>query len=387
MHLRRAPFLLALILATLGLPLAAASGTVTNPAGFEIHRGVNLSHWLSQCPRGLDQDTFITERDIAFIRSIGYDHVRLPVDEVQLWNSDGTRIEPAFHLLTTALDWCLKRHLRVIVDLHSVRSHDFNAPAGQNRLWTDPAAQARFLHLWADLSSVLRQYPDSDVAYEILNEPVADDPEQWNALLAKAYAEIRAREPNRVLVIGSNKWQQAASFPALKVPAGDPNIILSVHDYEPFAFTHHLASWTHLRAYRGPVHYPGPTFTPAELAANVDPNNKELLDQLRPYTTPWNPRRMLQVLEPAIARARALHLQLYCGEFGCLPTVPRTDRLAWYRDMVRVLEQNGVAWANWEYKADFGIVPFDVRHQYQPQPADMGLVQALLGAAAPGRSG
>ena len=50
-----------------------------NPSGFQIHRGVNLSHWLSQNFGWSPKATFITEQDIKFIDSIGYDHVRIPL--------------------------------------------------------------------------------------------------------------------------------------------------------------------------------------------------------------------------------------------------------------------------------------------------------------------
>ena len=52
------------------------------PSGFELKRGVNLSHWLSQNFGWSPKDSFITEKDIEFIASAGYDHVRIPIDEV-----------------------------------------------------------------------------------------------------------------------------------------------------------------------------------------------------------------------------------------------------------------------------------------------------------------
>jgi hypothetical protein len=41
------------------------------------------------------------------------------------------------------------------------------------------------------------------VAYELINAPVADNSEDWNKLVAKAVAVIRAKEPKRVIVIAS----------------------------------------------------------------------------------------------------------------------------------------------------------------------------------------
>jgi endoglucanase len=56
-----------------------------------------------------------------------------------------------------------------------------------------------------------------------------------------------------------------------------------------------------------------------------------------------------------LALSRKTGLPLYCGEWGCLPSVPRESRLAWYRDMVNVLAGNDVGWATWDYKGGFGL--------------------------------
>jgi len=53
--------------------------------GFELKRGVNLSHWLSQNFGWSPKDSFITGKDIEFIASVGYDHVRIPIDEPEMW--------------------------------------------------------------------------------------------------------------------------------------------------------------------------------------------------------------------------------------------------------------------------------------------------------------
>ena len=59
-----------------------------NPSGFIIHRGVNLSHWLSQDFGWVPKYKLITENDIRFIDSIGYDHVRIPIDEMEMWDEE-----------------------------------------------------------------------------------------------------------------------------------------------------------------------------------------------------------------------------------------------------------------------------------------------------------
>lgn len=340
-----------------GLTALSVAAAPLNPAGFHIRRGTNLSHWLSQYA-GAPRDKFITEDDFRFIARSGFDHVRLPVDEKELWDEAGRPNEEIFGYLMKALGWARAHGLRVIVDLHTVRSHHFNAAndgAPPNTLFTDPKEQAHFLGLWKQLSARLRDQPVEAVAYEILNEAVADDDEDWNRLVAAAHAQIRAAEPNRVVVIGSNRWQGAWKFPALKVPAGDPNIILSVHNYEPFTFTHYRASWVPVKIYTDPVQYPGRPLPAAELAKIEAQQPQNVIDQFASARHEWDAERIREDLMPAIKRARELGLQLYCGEFGCLPTVPRADRLRYYRDFVGVLESEGLAWANWDYKGNFGL--------------------------------
>ena len=95
---------------------------------FSVKRGVNISHWLSQSNvRGENRAVFFTEADVKFLSEVGFDHLRLPVDEEQMFAPDGSKEKEAFSLLHNALSWCQKYRLKAIVDLHILRSHHFNA--------------------------------------------------------------------------------------------------------------------------------------------------------------------------------------------------------------------------------------------------------------------
>jgi endoglucanase len=350
-----------------------------NPAGFQINRGVNLSHWLSQTEAWCPKYAFIHEKDIRFIDSIGYDHVRIPIDEMILWDSTGAPINEAFDHLDSCLGWCAKYDLNAIVDLHIVRAHHFNASndGTTNTLWTDSTAQTHFVNLWIQLSGRLNKYPVNKVAYEILNEAVAPDHDDWNKLMNKAVAAIRKLEPQRVLVIGANMWQIAPNLKYLKLPEGDKNLILSFHTYTPMAFTHYKAGWTPGKAYTGPVHYPGQIITDAEYKKYVDTTNADLVGLFSDARETFNEARLLKVFQEGVDFAKSKNLQLYCGEFGCMPTVERKDRLAFYNDMITALESNHIAWANWEYKGDFGIYTFDLENKKSLSP-DFELIHTLL---------
>ena len=367
------------MLLTVATMFGFSQQNLANPSGFEIKRGVNLSHWLSQNFGWSPKATFITERDIKFIDSIGYDHVRIPIDEPEMWDKNGTPVEESFTYLTNCLDWCAKYNLRAVVDLHILRAHHFNAEneGGKITLWTDTAAQNNFVKLWMDLSGRLKKYPVSMVAYELMNEAVAPDHEDWNKLIAKAVKAIRKIEPNRVLVIGANRWQQAEFFPFLKVPENDKNIILSLHTYSPINFTHYLADWMPSKAYKGPVHYPGQIVTDADYKKYVDTNDAAYVQSMINARKVYNKKILTDELLPAIQKAKELNLQLYCGEFGCLPHVDRAERLKYYDDIVSAFEENNIAWCNWEYKGDFGIYFFDFKKQAALEP-DIEMINVLM---------
>lgn len=368
--------------ASAALPTIVSATAPLNPAGFAISRGTNLSHWLSQDFGWHDREAWITQNDIQFIASCGFDHVRLPVDEHELWNEDGSRKEAAFGQMLSAIDWSRQAGLRVILDMHVLRSHHFNASqeGGTNTLWDNPEAQEHLANLWRELSSVVGNVPVSELAYEIMNEPVADDPEDWNKLVARTIAAIRKLEPNRVIVVGANRWQIPQSFPDLKVPEGDKNIILSFHTYSPMLLTHYTAQWTPLRDYTGPVSYPGPIASQADLAELLASEDPIVVMFAKQALEDWNPERIREEISLAIERASELGLQLYCGEFGCMPTAPRDARLAYYRDIVGVFEANGIAWTNWEYKGDFGIFEWHGPEETIGAP-DIPMIKALLQAA------
>lgn len=326
--------------------------------GFVIKRGTNIAHFLSQSSkRGAERETFITENDIKKIAEYGFDHVRLPIDEEQMWDENANRHPDAFRLMTNVIDWCKKNKLRVIVDLHILRSHHFNAKV--KPLWTEKTEQEKFYNLWRDLSKALHKYPTNLVAYELMNEAVADDPEWWNNLIANAVSVIRETEPQRSIVIGSNKWQQVGTFDDLKVPENDPNIILSFHFYEPFLLTHWNAGWTSLKGYTGPVHYPGTILTQREFNA--------LPEKLQEIVKGWvgksfDKNWIRNQWEKPLRKAKKLGLPLYCGEFGIITGPPQEDIERWFRDMIDLFVENNVAYANWNYKSgSFGLLDGDAK--------------------------
>lgn len=375
--------LFTVVFAAVALLLVSCNGTNANANNdgkdstennFKIQRGTNISHWLSQSnERGEARLQHIQEDDFARLDSLGFDFVRIPIDEEQMWDEQGNKIEEAWGLLTNALDWSIKHHLRAIVDLHIIRSHNFNAVnegEDTNTLFTSDEAQQQLIGMWEQLSERLKSYSTDSVAYEFMNEPVAKEHEQWNQLIAKVHKALRKLEPQRTLVVGSNLWQGTDTFKFLKVPEGDKNIILSFHFYEPMVLTHNGAPWTPTGKYTGKVNYPGVIISKEDF----DKQPEEIKEHIQKYTKEWNRDSLRALMDDAINVAKKYDLQLFCGEWGVYEPVDRELAYTWTRDMISVFNENHVAWCTWCYDADFGFWD-QKKHTFK----DAKLVDILLG--------
>ena len=370
--------LVAVLTAILTLYSCANSDKPADVNNFRIQRGTNVSHWLSQNneDRGEARRQHIQEDDFARLDSLGFDFVRLPIDEVQFWDEEGNKLPEAWELMTNAINWAEKHHLRTIVDLHIIRSHYFNAvnegQADANTLFTSEESQQQLIDMWYQLSDVLKGYSVDSVAYEFMNEPVADDHEQWNQLIAKVHKALREREPQRTLVIGSNMWQGYETMKYLKVPEGDKNIILSFHYYNPMILTHYGAWWTPVGKYTGKVNYPGVLVSKEDYEASSD-SVKALIDENHFNTQVWDINKIREDFKDAIAVAKKYNLQLFCGEWGVYEPVDRELAYKWTKDMLSVFDEFNIAWTTWCYDADFGFWD-QQKNDYKDKP----LVDVLM---------
>jgi len=332
--------------------VVAATGCKVKPTEFKIAQGVNVGNWLSQSwVMDERRDRIFTDEDIELLVANGFDHIRLPVDESQLFNMDMTLNESTVNLIHRTLDSCIEHGLKVIFDLHILRSFHFlddDAP-----LWKSAEEQDKLVDMWRDIQGILRDYPVTDVAYEILNEAVAPTDGQWSELMLRVVSMIRETEKDRVIVLGANMQNQVGHVKNIIVPEGDRNILLSFHFYEPLLITHYQASWTPLRIldFNGPMQYPG-QLIPDEVYDALNDEEKAVVE---PYNHSYDKEWMRQTWQEAVDYAKAKGLSLYLGEFGCLVNCGEQVRLAWLKDVVDLCREFGIPYTMWEYNSQFGF--------------------------------
>src|SRR5690606_21123389 len=99
-----------------------------------------------------------------------------------------------------------------------------------------------WLAIWRQLAEHYRGAPES-VAFELMNEPnTALGDELWNQMVAQGLAVVRETNPLRWVVVGPTGWNAIGALPGLQWP-DDDRLVVTVHYYDPFEFTHQGAEW------------------------------------------------------------------------------------------------------------------------------------------------
>lgn len=320
---------------------------------FIFQKGINISAWLAQANLSdKAKIAYFTQKDLQQLASLGFDHIRLPFNENQLYDSDGKRHEETFLLIHNVIKWCKMANMRLILDCHQTYDHDFSK-YNSIVLFTAPEAQERFEVLWQKLSAEFGKYPNELVAYEILNEPNSKDPVSWNVVANKIVEVIRKLEPERIIFLGSNKANRVTTFPDLQIPKNDPNIILSFHFYYPYLLTHYKADfYKAIKDIDVPISYPG------QIVADsiVNTLNEDGKKVMKNYNGINNKETMYALMKPALDIAKKAGLRIHCGEFGSNFAYPDKNlQLRWMQDIVSIFKENNVPYTVWGYRKQFGV--------------------------------
>jgi len=321
-----------------------------------LKRGINLSDWFAQVwdKRGYTKehfDTWTTAEDIALIKSLGFDHVRLCVNPQPMWIRSQPNKLPAEYLgyLDAALKMILDHGLAVVIDMHP--DSDF-----KQHLASDDVFVQQFADFWQALAQHYSSWDADRVFFEILNEPEMRDRYRWSGAQVQIAAAIRAAAPNHTIIAAGARWSDNDDL-LFTEPLRDPNVIYNFHFYEPHIFTHQGATWAEYDwHWLHGLHYPSTPESAANVASQV-PNESDRLHVLRYGFEHWDPARMEMEMKQAADWARSRSVPLTCNEFGVFRnfSVPQ-DRAAWLHDVRVALEHNGIGWAMWDYSGGFGVV-------------------------------
>ncbi len=302
-------------------PFEAPSDTMLNPfvINRELGRGINMGNALD-APNEGDWGVVIKDAYFDSIKNAGFQSIRLPVrwsahaEAQQPYTIEETFMLRVIHVVNTAL----QKGLSVILDMHHF-----------NELMADPSAQTeRFLNIWEQIAKRFKHYPDR-LVFEILNEPNDQlTPELWNALFPKAVRVIRASNPYRTLVIGTAEWGGIGGLSKLDIPDSVANIILDIHYYNPFHFTHQGAEWVN-----GSDAWLGQTWS-----GNAQEKDAVISDLGRVVSWSYQHNRPILL-----------------GEYGAYSKADYSSRVNWTRFVTDQADAFGWSRSYWEFCSGFGI--------------------------------
>ncbi|MBD3393297.1 MAG: cellulase family glycosylhydrolase [Chitinivibrionales bacterium] len=327
---------------TLVAIIAAATAAISadNPA-FERNarfgRGINLGNAL-EAPNEGEWGVTLEESYFSIIADAGFDGVRIPVrwNNHALDNAPYTIDEQFAQRVDWAIGHAIANGLMVVMNIHHY-----------NAIMEDPAGQKeRFLVLWRQVAARYQSYSNDSLVFEILNEPHDNlSIELWNEYLAAAIDTIRSTNPGRTLMVGTANWGGIDAMNQLALPGGETNIILTVHYYLPFHFTHQGAGWVN--------------GADAWLGTSWDGTAQEKQDVDDDFSA-------------VAAWADGRGLPVFVGEFGAYSAADMASRVRWTDYVARTCEDNEFSFAYWEFCSGFGAWDQDSRQWRQE------LLEALI---------
>ena len=339
-----------------GVLIAAATALgcgETSPSGaFEMQRslgrGINLGNVLEASPTEGSWGLRLSDGLFDRAKEAGFATIRLPVR----WSNHAGAtapftIDPAwFRRVDVAVRAASARDMNVVIDMHHYRQLGGEPLDYGERAVSPDVVDDRFVAMWAQIAERYRAESNDRVLFELYNEPNTTlTPERWNRLFPRALAAVRTTNVDRYVVIGPTSWNSADALKDLVLP-DDPRIIVTVHNYAPFSFTHQGT---------GP-----PGGEPRSWLGTTCCTDA----QLREITTP---------LDTAKAWAGS-RWPIWLGEFGSYEQAPFDSRVRFTRIAREEAEKRGFTWAYWELASSFGI--WDPKaHHWRTELRD-----ALIGA-------
>ena len=301
--------------------LFSARNLFANEHAFEMNQklgtGINLGNCF-EAPVigswGVDPDSYY----FSEMKAKGFASIRIPAK----WSAHAKTEAPYtidkdfMDTIRWAVNTALTNGLVTVINIHHY-----------DEIMTDPAAnKERFLAFWEQIAAEFQSYSDS-LYFEILNEPNGNfTPDLWNQYLAEGLSKIRETNPDRMVIVGTAEWGGISGLTELKLPE-DPNLILTIHYYNPFDFTHQGADWA------GMTDPAKVTWDSTAVEVGAIKNDMDIIKQ---YSDRYN-------------------VPVYIGEYGAIGNADDASRARWIGCLQSFFHEYGFSSAYWEFCSGFGI--------------------------------
>ena len=328
-------------------PLANHDTPAFRTAKLFLH-GANLGNYL-EAPPDQNWGVTVSADEFAAMKREGFDHVRVPVG----WHHyagpapDFTLTPEIFSRADFVVTNALANGLAVMINIHHF-----------NELDKDPAGNTEeFLKIWQQVAAHYRKFP-AQLAFELDNEPHENATTKlMNPIYARAIAAIRETNPQRTIFAEPGGWGGIGELKNLVLPPDD-NVIVSVHCYDPFYFTHQGASWTQGQTPVTGIIFPGPPIQPLVPDPKLD-LKPWVKNWIKNYNTlpseknPCSPQAFMDKMKFLHAWSEYYGRPIHLGEFGAYTKADEQSRANFYSAMRRAAEKENIGWCIWDWSAGF----------------------------------
>jgi len=337
---------------TLGAKRAFAANVAPSKNLLPRWKGFNLLDYFSPSQPGNSGANLTTEDDLKWMADWGFDFVRLPMAYPRYLSFDRSKditIDEVYKTDPKMLDdidqliFIAQKHgLHVSLNLHRGPGYCINAGFHEPfNLWKDKTAQDAFNFHWGMWAERYKNISSDKLSFDLLNEPayIEDMNDQfakkgpvpgeiYHKVAEGAVKAIRAVSPNRLIIADGNSGGNNVIPELTELKIGQ-----SCRGYWPGLVSHYQAPWV----WKDPSQAPVPVW-PGTIDGKVFGRQ-----QLEDFYKPW-----IELKDKGTG--------VHCGECGCWKKTPHSVFLAWFGDVVDILTKNGIGYALWNFRGDFGIL-------------------------------
>ncbi len=369
--------------------------TILDPADNEAQRPVmdmkqgivpDRRQYYGSDSRELEPGAVVGYEDIAAMKNMGFDHVKLLLTPNHLIAEDGSLKKEEMEYITWVVNNVIEQDFRAMICIHP------ESPFKETYLAT--LDKFELLCKWyGELAAYIGEHWASDeVSLQLMTEPFANSSEvTWSYMSDRMWGAVRNVLPDHTIITSS----VMGNLESLKTmsPATDDNLIYSFTTYEPYTtgFATFVSSSTPMWKYIKNVPYPikaGVDYTLViescieEVPNEYKANARELLtnyvkgvsDNGHVYVNNYD---SLYNAEWHMLRAKSLddwrqkyggNIHIMCVEFGCMyPEWPMAvygakvlgisheSRYQLIKDLRTSFEAYDIGWSYWSYNEAFTI--------------------------------
>jgi len=296
-------------------------------------KGFNLLDMISTTSTG-----DFSEDDFKWIAELGFNFVRIPLC-YKLWLNNGDVYdvnEEVLKKVDRAVELGDKYNLHINLNFHKAPGYSVNPAVIEPwSLWDSEEAVKAFCFHWGLMAQRYKGISSKRLSFNPLNEP----PEAGERMPLDAHTRaitefvktVRGIDSERLMIVDGVRWG-TQSCPEL----AELNVIQSCRAYYPFELTHYQADWV-----GADINVP-PTWP---MSSDVGGFRYGLWDKDRLYSfyAEWG-----DMIKQGVG--------VHCGEGGCTNRTPHKIMMAWFTDVMEVLNSLKIGFALWHFRGIIGVL-------------------------------